>query len=44
MAMTMVDLFEDSKLIDEVKDEFKTRKGDEVYKAMIDGPPPIGGN
>ncbi len=44
MAMTMVDLFESQKLIDEVKEEFKTRKGDEVYEAMIDGPPPIGGN
>jgi aminobenzoyl-glutamate utilization protein B len=44
MAMTMVDLFEDQKLIDAVKEEFKTRKGDEVYEPMIDGPPPIGKN
>jgi len=44
MAMTMVDLFEDKKLIESVKEEFKTRKGDEVYKPMIDGPPPIGDN
>lgn len=44
MAMTMVDLFEDQKLIDQVKEEFKTRKGDEKYEAMIDGSPPIGGN
>jgi len=42
MAMTMVDLFENPKLVAKVKEEFKTRKGDEVYKAMIDGPPPIG--
>ena len=44
MAMTMVDLFENQKLIDKVTEEFKTRKGDEVYEPMIDGPPPIGGN
>ncbi len=42
MAMTMVDLFENPKLVDKVKEEFKTRKGDEKYEAMIDGPPPIG--
>ncbi|WP_425589997.1 amidohydrolase [Flagellimonas algarum] len=44
MAMTMVDLFENEKLVAEVKEEFKMRKGDEVYEAMIDGPPPIGEN
>ncbi|NKI32069.1 amidohydrolase [Croceivirga thetidis] len=44
MAMTMVDLFEDQKLVEKVKEEFKTRKGDQKYEAMIDGPPPIGGN
>lgn len=44
MAMTMVDLFEDEKLVAKVKEEFKTRKGNEVYEAMIDGPPPIGQN
>ena len=44
MAMTMVDLFENQKLVDKVKDEFKMRKGDEKYEAMIDGPPPIGAN
>ena len=42
MAMTMVDLFENPKLVTKVKEEFKTRKGDEKYEAMIDGPPPIG--
>lgn len=42
MAMTMVDLFENPKMVQEVKDEFKTRKGDEVYEPMIEGPPPIG--
>ncbi len=43
LAMTMVDLFEDPVLVEEVRKEFKTRKGDYVYEAMIpDGPPPIG--
>lgn len=42
MGMTMVDLFENPKLVTKVKEEFKTRKGDEVYEPMIDGPPPIG--
>lgn len=41
MGMTMVDLFENPKLVEKVKEEYKTRKGDEVYEAMIDGPPPI---
>jgi aminobenzoyl-glutamate utilization protein B len=42
MAMTMDDLFENPKLIEKVKAEYKERKGDEVYEAMIpDGPPPI---
>ena len=44
MAMTMVDLFDNPKLVAKVKEEFKTRKGDEKYEAMIDGPPPIGEN
>ncbi len=44
MAMTMVDLYEDKKLLAKVKEEYKTRKGDEVYEPMIDGPPPIGQN
>ncbi|MBT8186135.1 MAG: amidohydrolase [Croceitalea sp.] len=44
MGMTMVDLFENPKLENKDKEEFKSRKGDEVYKAMIDGPPPIGEN
>lgn len=42
MAMTMGDLFENPDLIAKVKAEYKERKGDEVYEAMIpDGPPPI---
>jgi len=44
LAMTMIDLFEDAKLRDEVKAEFKDRKGDYVYKGILpDGPPPLKG-
>ncbi|RIV45976.1 amidohydrolase [Flagellimonas pelagia] len=43
MGLTMFDLFKDPKLVTKVKEEYKTRKGDEKYKAMIDGPPPIPG-
>ncbi|KAG1658291.1 p-aminobenzoyl-glutamate hydrolase subunit B [Nymphon striatum] len=43
LGLTAVDLFTNPKLVNEVKEEFKTRKGDEVYKAMIDGPAPISG-
>ncbi|HKL91106.1 MAG TPA: amidohydrolase [Allomuricauda sp.] len=43
MGMTMLDLFDDPKLVEKVKEEFKTRKGDVKYEAMIDGPPPIPG-
>ncbi len=42
LGMTAVDLFTNPKLVNEVKAEFKMRKGDEVYKPMIDGPAPIG--
>lgn len=42
MAMTMADLFENPKLVEKVKAEYKERKGDEVYEPIIpDGPPPI---
>ena len=42
MGMTMLDLFENPDLVEEVKAEYKERKGDYEYKAMIpDGPPPI---
>jgi aminobenzoyl-glutamate utilization protein B len=45
MAMTMLDLFEDGKLISAIKKEYKERKGTEVYKAIIpEGPPPIPAN
>ena len=44
MAMTMADLFESTKLVEKVKEEYKERKGNEVYKAIIpEGPPPIQG-
>ncbi|MGF1558959.1 MAG: amidohydrolase [Flavobacteriaceae bacterium] len=41
LSMTAVDLFENPKLVNEVKEEFKVRKGDEVYQPMIEGPAPI---
>ncbi len=44
MGMTMLDLFENPKLVEKVKEEYKTRKGDEVYEPMIDGPAPINGD
>lgn len=45
MGMTMLDLFENPTLLQEVKDEYKERKGDTVYEAIVPpGPPPINGN
>lgn len=45
LGMTMVDLFENPKLVEKVKAEYKERKGDEKYKAIVpEGPPPIGDN
>lgn len=42
MSMTMLDLFENPKLVNEVKDEYKERKGDAVYEAIVPkGPPPV---
>jgi aminobenzoyl-glutamate utilization protein B len=42
MSMTMADLFENPDLVNKVKAEYKERKGDEVYEAMVpEGPPPI---
>lgn len=43
MGMTMLDLFENPNLVTKVKEEYKTRKGNEVYEPMIDGPAPING-
>ena len=45
MGMTMLDLFEDASLVEKVKAEYKERKGDTVYEAIVPpGPPPISGN
>ncbi|MBL7474165.1 amidohydrolase [Robertkochia sediminum] len=45
LGMTMIDLYKDPKLIEEVKAEFKERKGDHEYKALIpEGGPPVGSN
>lgn len=42
MSMTMLDLFENPNLVKKVKEEYKERKGNVVYKPIIpDGPPPI---
>ena len=41
MGMTMVDLFNNPKLVSDMKKEFKERKGNEIYEPMIDGPPPL---
>ncbi len=45
LAMTMVDLYEDSKKIEAVKAEYKKSKGNTVYKGLLpDGPPPVNQN
>ncbi len=42
LSMTMVDLFEKEKLREEIKEEFKERKGDYDYKGIVpDGPLPV---
>lgn len=42
MSLTMLDLFEDDKLVEKVKAEYKMRKGNTIYKPIIpEGPPPI---
>ena len=42
LSMTMLDLFENPKLVTKVKNEYIKRKGNMVYKAIVpDGPPPI---
>jgi len=41
LALTLVDLFENEKIRQEIKKEFETRKGKEVWKALLpEGPPP----
>lgn len=45
LGMTMVDLYKNPDLVEEVKQEFRERKGDHQYKPMIpEGGPPIGSN
>ncbi len=45
LGMTAADLFENPKLVEKVKAEYKERKGNEVYTPIVpDGPPPIGNN
>lgn len=45
LAMTMVDVFEDTTLRAAVKKEFLERKGSQVYKPILpDGPPPVPGS
>jgi len=42
LGITMVDLFENEKLRNDIKEEFLRRKGNEVWKAMLpEGPPPV---
>ncbi len=42
LAMTMLDLYEDPKKVEAVKAEYKERKGNYEYRAIIPpGPPPI---
>lgn len=42
LGMTVTDLFEKPELVKNIQTEFKTRKGDKQYKAILpDGPPPI---
>ncbi|WP_027392597.1 amidohydrolase [Aquimarina latercula] len=45
MAMTMTDLYENPEALEKVKAEYKERKGDEVYEAIVpEGPPPVPSN
>ncbi|HMQ47945.1 MAG TPA: amidohydrolase [Saprospiraceae bacterium] len=45
LALTMVDLYTNPAIIDEMKKEFKERKGNASYKAILpEGPPPVPGN
>ncbi|MCB0847975.1 MAG: amidohydrolase, partial [Bacteroidetes bacterium] len=42
LAMTMVDVFEDEDLRNRMWEEFKERKGDYKYEAILpSGPPPV---
>jgi aminobenzoyl-glutamate utilization protein B len=42
LSMTMVDLFENEQLRQNIRKEFEQRKVNQVWKAMLpDGPPPV---
>jgi len=42
LAATMVDLYERPVAVEQIRAEFKAKKGDVAYKAYIpDGPPPL---
>ncbi len=42
LSMTMIDLFENKKLLEEIRSEFNKRKGNYRYQALLPvGPPPI---
>ncbi|MDH5380219.1 MAG: amidohydrolase [Cyclobacteriaceae bacterium] len=42
LALTMVDLFENEKLVAAMRSEFKERKGNVVYEPILpEGPPPV---
>jgi len=42
LSMTMVDLFENEQLRQNMRKEFVERKGNQIWKAMLpDGPPPV---
>jgi len=45
LGITMVDLFQNEKLRQDIRKEFEQRKGKEIWKAILpDGPPPVPGD
>jgi aminobenzoyl-glutamate utilization protein B len=43
LSMTMVDLYENPEVVEQIQAEFKERKGDAAYEAILpEGPPPVG--
>ncbi len=44
LGMTMIDLYEDPALVEEIKTEFENRRGNQEYEVLLpEGPPPIPG-
>ncbi len=42
LGMTMIDLFENEKLREDIRKEFEQRRGKEIWKAILpEGPPPV---